>query len=129
MPAFPNAPLSYKKPYIGQPFKRIQDEGRIEYAVVNGVRDLGSPDRWIAHLTSGFQDFREMVGSERKYANTADWHPVPDEDIYLVRRLLEVEGVLADVLRRVAVLETPTSVEAAPTPPVIGERPRRGATA
>jgi hypothetical protein len=119
MPAFKDAPIKYEKPYMGQVYKRIQDEGRIEYGVVNGIRDQGSPQRWIAHLTSGFQEFREVIGSEKAYANTADWHPVPEAEQPLVRRILELEAAVAQLLTRIQRLEdTPAS-----------ERPRRPAPA
>ena len=127
MPAFKNAPIQHEKPYLNQPFMRVQDEGRVEYAVVNGIRELGSKDRWIAHLTSGFQEFREVLGHDKKYANTADWHPVPESEIPHVRRILDLEAVVLELTSRVARLEAPTSVEAAP--PVKGDRPSRGASA
>jgi hypothetical protein len=80
-------PHKYQKPRIGQVFRREQQDGRWEYGQIAGMRVTEMKDAdgkpkdgyWIAHLTTGWVDFRDVIRSDTSYSSTEDWHPVPEE--------------------------------------------------
>jgi hypothetical protein len=81
-------PHKYPRPAIGQVYRREQQDGRWEYGQIIGLRITETKDAdgkprevyWIAHLTTGWVDFRDAVRSDTTFSSTEDWHPVPEEN-------------------------------------------------
>jgi hypothetical protein len=108
-------PHKFQRPQIGDVFQREQQDGRWEYGQIVGVREtrLTAPDgsvrsEWLAHLTNGWVDFRDVIRSDTAYSATEDWHPAGPSDLVKTLNLLEA---------RIAVLEAgPAPVAPAPRP-------------
>jgi hypothetical protein len=124
-------PHAYEMPRLGQVFQREQQDGRWEYGHITGLKVTNvqlAPDEggeriagWMAHLTNGWVQFREIIRSGATYTSTEDWHPVPAEKQDEVRQILaarleeafEKLGVLAV---RVTTLEDALKKTDAPRP-------------
>lgn len=149
-------PRLYDIPFVGQVFCRLQQDGREEWGVIDGVRPVYAErlnaetqkkewalSDWTASLTTGFTDFRGLLRHNAAYHTETDWHPAPAE----YQMSPAVRGLFADLhalnvsMNETLVLlnERITALEGASAPapttqplastPVTGERPRRGATA
>jgi hypothetical protein len=107
-------PHKFPRPQIGDVYQREQQDGRWEYGQIVGVRetrvvagDGTERSDWLAHLSNGWVDFRDVVRSDTSYSTTEDWHPAPN-NILKTLNLLEA---------RVAALEAgPAPVAPAPRP-------------
>ena len=106
-------PHKFPRPQIGDVYQREQQDGRWEYGQIVGVRetrvvaaDGTERSDWLAHLSNGWVDFRDVVRSDTSYSTTEDWHPMKSDDLSVRINLLEA---------RVAALEA--SVTAAPARP------------
>lgn len=83
-------PKKYDIPYVGQVFCRLQQDGKEEWGIIDGIRPVYA-DRlvdgkktpelagWTASLTTGFNDFRGLLKHTAGYHCETDWHPAPDE--------------------------------------------------
>jgi len=105
-------PHKFPKPQIGDIYQREQQDGRWEYGQIVGIRETristpeGERSEWLAHLSNGWVDFRDIVRSDTTYSTTEDWHPSGPSNLVKMVNLLEA---------RVAVLEA-GSAPVAPTP-------------
>jgi hypothetical protein len=77
MATIPGYPHKFERPQIGDVFQREQQDGRWEYGQIAGIR--GTTSQWIAHLSNGWVDFRDVVRSDTSYSTTEDWHPCKTE--------------------------------------------------
>lgn len=107
-------PHKFPKPKIGDVYQREQQDGRWEYGQIVGIRETriptsdGERSEWLAHLSNGWVDFRDIVRSDTSYSTTEDWHPASSSDLAARLNLLEA---------RVAALEAgPAPVAPAPRP-------------
>lgn len=88
MSTIPGYPHKYPRPAIGQAYRREQQDGRWEYGQITGLRVTETKDAegklretyWLAHLTTGWVDFRDAIRSDTTFSSTEDWHPVPVEE-------------------------------------------------
>lgn len=81
MATIPGYPHKFERPQIGDVFQREQQDGRWEYGQIAGIRETriesasGTTSQWLAHLSNGWVDFRDVVRSDTSYSTTEDWHP------------------------------------------------------
>lgn len=96
-------PHKFPRPNIGDVYRREQQDGRWEYGQIVGMRETkvgDSESHWLAHLSNGWVDFRDVVRSDTTYSTTEDWHPAP---------VGSVAEKLNDLEARVAALEKATA--------------------
>ena len=108
-------PHKFPRPQIGDVYQREQQDGRWEYGQIVGVRetrvvagDGTERSDWLAHLSNGWVDFRDVVRSDTTYSTTEDWHPAPAAGVAL--RLNQLEA-------RVSALEAVSASAPAPARP------------
>lgn len=127
-------PHAYEMPSLGQVFQREQQDGRWEYGHITGLKvttvkhpsDEGGEEKervagWVAHLTNGWVQFREIIRSGATFTSTEDWHPVPAEKVDEVRQILfarleEAFEKLGVLTARVTTLEEALKKTDAPRP-------------
>ena len=120
MATIPGYPHKFQRPQIGDVFQREQQDGRWEYGQIVGVRETrlesasGTTSQWLAHLSNGWVDFRDVVRSDTSYSTTEDWHPckpkAPAAD-----SVESVTGKLASLEERIAALEKLEKATARPS--------------
>ena len=113
-------PHKFPRPNVGDVYQREQQDGRWEYGQIIGLRETRVPttdgfDRseWLAHLSNGWVDFRDIIRSDTHYSSTEDWHPAPASA--LVAKLNALEGRIA-------------ALEAASTQPAVARPSRTSVT-
>lgn len=77
-------PHKFPRPNIGDIYQREQQDGRWEYGQIVGLRETKTKagdgterSDWLAHLSNGWVDFRDIIRSDTSYSTTEDWHPAP----------------------------------------------------
>lgn len=112
-------PHKFPKPTVGDVYQREQQDGRWEYGQIIGIRETRIPTNdgsdkfeWLAHLSNGWVDFRDIIRSDTHYASTEDWHPAPTGTLVAKLNALEsrVAALEAASVQPVAARPSRTSV-------------------
>lgn len=89
-------PHKFPRPNVGDIYQREQQDGRWEYGQIVGIREtkITAPDgsvksEWLAHLSNGWVDFRDVIRSDTHYSSTEDWHPAPAPSVIAKLNTLE----------------------------------------
>lgn len=101
----------YEQPYLGQPFKRVQNEFDVEYGAVTGVkltgdfvRDGVTMQAWTATIESGIAHAFRFYHS----TPTGEWRPLEAAEIATARGA----AVLGDVVDKATFLALVERVQA-----------------
>lgn len=118
MSTIPGYPHKFPRPNVGDVYQREQQDGRWEYGQIVGIREtrITAPDgkvrsEWLAHLSTGWVDFRDLVRSDTSYSTTEDWHPA---SVNLITKVNDLEARLA-ALEAGMFSATPTPAPARPS--------------